>query len=170
MGPMYGASGWSPSATEVLEFLNTAISLNISGVNFFTWDYRTRYPAVWNTIASYPWTTTNPSLDVPENFVAALNTKDAQKVANLYSSEAIRISKRGVTQGQANLLDHYKTLMNTTLPNGVYQLTGKSGSGAYRHFTWTCSAASGKVTDGYDTIGIIDKKIAYHFSYYTIQN
>ncbi|NPV57366.1 MAG: hypothetical protein HPY76_11945 [Anaerolineae bacterium] len=169
MGPMYGASGWSPSASEVLEFMNTAISLNISGANFFTWDYRSRYPAVWNTIAAYPWSSGNTNLDIPEKFIAAMNSKDPQKVAALYTSEAIRIAKRGIIQGQTNLLDHYKTMLNTTLPNGEYKLSGKSGSGASRHFTWTCTAASGKVTDGYDTVGIVGDKIIYHFSYYTIQ-
>jgi len=43
-----------------------------------------------------------------------------------------------------------------------------SGTGNTRHFTWTATSSKGKVTNGNDTLGILDGKIVYHYSYYTV--
>ena len=38
-GSAYGANGWYPKPAEITEFMNKAVALGLSGVNFWSWDY-----------------------------------------------------------------------------------------------------------------------------------
>lgn len=65
-GPAYGVTGWSPSAAQITDFLDTARSLGLSAANFFQWEYCRRYlPQLWTTISSYSWPAP-PQPPVPE--------------------------------------------------------------------------------------------------------
>lgn len=169
-GPAYGNNGWSPTPADLIQFMDTARALNIPAVNFFSWDHSRKYfPALWDTIASYPWPgSVVPPKDMPEQIIAALNSRDPARMANLYKQDAVHITAARTIQGKDAIQAWYTTFLTQTLKSGIYKLTGSSGTGTSRHFTWTATALNGRVLNGNDTIGMVDDKIAYHYSSYTV--
>ena len=67
-GATYGtADGWSASPADVTDFLNTAKSLGIPAVNFFSWDYcRASLPSTWKAVADFSWTVEPQTIPGPE--------------------------------------------------------------------------------------------------------
>ena len=59
-------------------------------------------------------------------------------------------------------------MFQTLLPEASFTVTGKSGQGESRRFTWTAKSKRGKVLDGSDTIGLKDGRIQYHYTYFTV--
>ncbi len=57
------------------------------------------------------------------------------------------------------------------LPNARFEVTGKTGSGNTRQFTWTARSDRGAVLDGSDTIGLAEAegRILYHFSSFSVR-
>jgi hypothetical protein len=47
-------------------------------------------------------------------------------------------------------------------------VTGKSGSGTTRHFTWTARSDRGVVVDGNDTLGLDAGRILYHYTSFSL--
>ncbi len=169
-GPVYRNYGWEPTQSEILEFLMTARELNLSAANFFAWDYgRSILIPLWNTIAAFPWSTTPSPLELPARYINALNSRDPAKVATLYNNNAVHITAVQTVQGSQAITTWYNTLLNQTLPSAAFTLTSTSGSGNVRHFTWTATSSKGKVENGNDTIGIINDKIGYHYSFFSVK-
>ena len=170
-GPAFRESGWEPTAAEVKAFLDCAKSLGCTAANLYSWDdSRTILPDVWNMGVSYSWPGTNtpPSTDILAQFMSMLNTMNYDKALDLYTDDAVHITSERTVQGKAQIRLFYGQLLTNALNNGVFTITGQTDNGATRHFTWTCNSYRGKVTDGSDTIGIKDGKIAYHYTHYTI--
>ncbi len=169
VGAAFREHGWEPAAGEVLEFLHTSQSLNLSAANFYSWDSsRTYLDEVWNTIHDYPWGTTPVPPDITTQYIAALNTHDPEQVVNLYNSTAVHVTAARTIQGHPAIRIWYQSVFNQLLPNAVFTLTGYSGSGNSRHFTWTAVSNLGSVQNGNDTIGLSNGRIAYHYSFFTI--
>ncbi len=168
VGPVYRYGGWEPTQSDMLEYLETCITLKLPATSFFAWDYKNTLRVLWDTIAVYPWATPGTQKQIPELLIDALNTRDPAKVIQLYKSDAVHITATETIQGTAALQNWFNTLLKTTLPNGSFRLVGMSGTGNTRHFTWTATSSKGKVTNGNDTLGILDGKIVYHYSYYTV--
>jgi hypothetical protein len=168
-GPVYRNYGWEPTVADIQEYLDTCVALNLSSTNFFTWTYaRSILLPLWEAIAAYPWPSDTPPQEVPEQFIRALNTHDAAQVSNLYLPTAVHITAAQTIQGPDAIKAWYSTFLNQNLPNGIFKLTGTSGTGNSRHFTWEATSSNGKVLNGNDTIGIQNNKIAYHYSFFTI--
>ncbi|TAK11465.1 MAG: nuclear transport factor 2 family protein [Anaerolineae bacterium] len=176
-GAAYAYGDWKPTPNDVIAFLNTARSLKLSGANFWSWDYaRLKLPDVWRAIKDYSWSTPTPPapapapLEVPEQYIAALNAKDAVRLATIYTGTGVRVLPGKTLQGAEALLIYYYNFLNVDFPDGVFTLTGMSGSGNTRQFTWTAvSPSTGKqITNGNDTIGMQDGRILYHYSYFTV--
>lgn len=176
-GAAYAQGDWKPTANDVIAFLNTARSLKLGGANFWSWDYaRLNLPDVWRAIKDYKWATPTPPtpapapLEVPEQYIAALNAKDAVRLATLYTGTGVRVLPGKTLQGAEALLIYYYNFLNVDFPDGQFTLTGMSGTGNTRQFTWKAvSPSSGKqITNGNDTIGIQDGRILYHYSYFTV--
>lgn len=167
-GPLFSSGGWAPSESEMLEFLNTATSFNISAVNFFAFDYKKSLKSIWDLIAAYPYGPTPSPQDLPAQFINALNSHNVDQVVALYTPDAVRVTAAQTMQGTSLIRNWFTTFINTTLPSGVFKLTGSTGSGTTRTFTWTATSSAGRVQNGSDTIGILDGKIAYHYSFFTI--
>lgn len=168
-GSAYQVSGWAPTPGEVTEFLQTTQSLNLSGANFWEWaNTRRNLPAVWDAIADYPWAATPPPQDIAEAYIAALNTHDPNQVVQLYTPTAVHVNAARTVQGSTAMLSWYQTLFAQVLPNATFNLTGFSGTGSSRHLTWTAVSTTGNVQNGNDTLGLIDGKIAYHYTFFTI--
>jgi hypothetical protein len=166
-GPVYRWNNWGASADEIKTFLSTAKTLNLPGANFFTWDYKVKLRPLWDVIVNFEWKGVD-FIDAPEQYIAALNSHDPAKVIKLYAPDAVRINTSQTIQGSAVIQNWYSAFLNQTLPEASFKLTGSSGSGSSRRFTWTATSAKGKIHNGSDTIGLIDNKITYHYSYYSV--
>jgi len=168
-GPVYRAGGWEPTDADLNEFMNTAKSLNLSAINYFAWDYgRSILTNLWNTVSSYNWGSAPVYQDISVQYINALNSHDAAKVASLYKSDAVHVTAAQTIQGSNAIQTWYGNLFNQTLPNASFSLTGTTGSGNSRHITWTATSSSGQVRNGNDTLGILNGKIVYHYSYFSI--
>lgn len=170
-GAAFSEHGWQPTAAEVLEFIKTAKNMNLSALNFWEW-YDARagiMPNVWEVIRDYPWSGTPASKDMCEDYIELLNTHDAKKVLDQYSSSSVHITSARTIQGRAAIYTWYTTLFTQVLPNAKFTLTGYSGSGNSRHMTWTATSDSGTVQNGRDSFGLLnDGKINYHYSFFSV--
>lgn len=170
-GSTYKAGTWVPTVADVQEFFNTARDLGLPGVNFWEW-YHIRNVldrSIWQTIRDYPWpVSAPPPKDITERLVDAWNTHDAAQVAALYTATAVHVMPQRTITGQTAIRQWYQYLFNQVLPNARFTLTGYSGTGNSRHFTWEATSDRGVVTNGNDTLGLQDGKIAYHFTMFTV--
>lgn len=172
-GPACRESGWEPTAAEVKAFLDTAKSLGCTGANIYSWDdSRTVLPEVWNLVANYSWPAKNQpvpvSTDILDKFFNMLNTGKYDSALDLYTDDAVHITAESTIQGKSNIRGFYCQVLTNMLNGGVFKITNQIVKNQTRHFTWTCTSTRGKVTDGSDTIGIKDGKIAYHYTHFTV--
>lgn len=168
-GAAFAEHGWKPSPGEVQQFMQAAQSLNLAAVNFWSWDNaRSRLPEVWQVISEYDWAGGGPQADLTQQLVDAWNTRDPAQVIKLYQPLAVHVNASRTVSGQAAIKSWYQTLFNQVLVKASFTLTGFSGHGNSRHLTWTANSSSGRVLNGNDTLGLIDGKISYHFTFFTV--
>ena len=85
-GPVYKVGDWQPTQKDVIEFMDTARSLNLTAANYFEWYYgRVIMRPVWDAIASYNWNPTPVPVDYPTRFINSLNTRDLNKILQIRS-------------------------------------------------------------------------------------
>jgi hypothetical protein len=171
-GAAFKEYGWKPAPGEVKDFLQTAQSLNLTSANFYSWDSSRAtvqgLPEIWETIRDYSWGTPTTPVDITNLLINALNTRNPDKVVNLYNPTAVHITAARTIQGHAAIRSWYQSMFNQLLPNAVFTLTGFTGSDSSRHFTWTAVSPQGQVQNGNDTLGLANGKIAYHYSFFNI--
>jgi hypothetical protein len=165
-GPTYSVGSWSPSTADIKQFMNSAKSKNLPAINFFSWDEcRGGLGSLWNYIRDYVWTVT---ASFQEQYIAALNSHNADTVAALYSSVAVQITPTRTVMGTEAIRTWYSTLFNQLLPSARFTLASSTTSGNTRHINWTAASSRGNVTNGSDSFGLISDKIVYHYSFYSI--
>jgi hypothetical protein len=163
-GAAFSEQGWTATASEVLEFLQTAEDLRLNAANFWSWDYcRNNLPNLWNTIASYPWAGQPVPGDIANQLINTLNTHDAQQVTSMYVENAVHINAERTVQGIGEIKTWYQNVFSR-YPNSMFTLSGSSGSGNSRAFNWSANLTGGKSLNGNDTIGLQDGKISYHYT------
>jgi hypothetical protein len=176
-GPTYKWEGWRPSEADIAEFLSAATQLNLPAVNFFSWDEcRRDLKSMWDQITRYSYGSSSPpqppepapEKGLPEQYIDALNRRDSQTAASLYLERAVQITTARTIQGPAAIQSWIAELLNEKLPEAVFTLTGTTASGNSHRFTWKASSKKGSVTNGRDTMGIFQGKIAYHYTSFTI--
>ncbi len=172
-GSAYKYGNWVPSVSEIREFLQTAVNLGVHAANFWEW-HLTRDlldPSIWQAIADFQWPDSPPPVpqDITEKFIAALNTHNADTVTALYTERAVHVTSARTVTGKAAIHSWYTTFFNNLLPNATFRLTGHSGTGNSRHFTWEATSSAGQVRNGNDVFGLLDGKIAYHYTFFTIE-
>ena len=165
-GAAYGGSGWYPTSQDILKFMNKAVELGFTGVNFWSWDYcRLKLPEIWDTIAAFEWPgAANPPLDIIETLVEAWNARNITNIVNLYTPDAIHINADRTIQGHAALQTWLNKFLNLEYQNAVFDVIELSGEDPTRYFTWEVTLSDGTVKSGSDTIGISEGKIIYHYS------
>lgn len=169
--PAYKAGGWRPTPADTVQFLDTAKSLGLPAANFFSWDEcRRDLPEIWEAVTTYRWSPPAPVSDITDTLVAALNTHDLDKVVALYLPDAVHITFARAIQGSQAIRDYYNNLFNQILPSASFKLTGTTGSGNSRHLTWTATSTNGSIHNGSDSIGLLDGKIAYHYSHFSVSS
>jgi hypothetical protein len=171
-GSAYENQGWWPTDQEVLEFLETARASQLSAANFFSWDECCRkFGSLWNTIAAYSWpgTPSTPQAKTVERFLGAFNAGKTEDLASLYTPEAVHVNAQRTLVGSSAIASWYKDLLSKTLPQGNFSLVALNiASESSLSFTWTARSTSGVVRDGCDTLGFVDGKISYHYTFFTV--
>lgn len=169
-GAAFREHGWQPTAGEILEFLNKGKELNLPATNFWEW-YEARLgiiPGAWETIRDYGWTGEPVPQDICQQYVAALNQHDPERMVSLYTPKAVHITASRTIQGAEALRQWYASLFNTILPNAVFTLTQFLGTGSSRHLSWTATSPTSLVQNGNDTLGLVNGKIAYHYNFFSV--
>jgi len=170
-GAAFTEHGWTPKDTEITAFMQKAKDLKLAGVNFWEWGSLHNYlpGRYYQTICDFEWDTgPKPPKDIAELYIQALNLHNQDKVWSLYKDKAVHITSERTIQGKTAIKSWYSSLFSQLLPDATFTLAGYSGSGNIRHLNWTASSKVGNVQDGKDTLGLIDGKIAYHFSEFTV--
>jgi hypothetical protein len=169
-GSAYSQSGWAPTKEEVKDFLLTAKQLNLKGVNFWEWSEARseRFRDIWDVIKDEPWGEENKPRDFSERYIEALNSHNADTVSNLYANEAVHITASRVIQGKDAIRDWYSLFFTQILPNAKFQLSGFTGNGNSRHLNWTAKSDAGRVNDGNDTLSLLNDRLHYHYSFFSV--
>ncbi len=168
-GSAYKQGDWSPTPDEIIEFIQTAQILNLSAANFWEWGHTKLYlPALWETVKTYPWGSGAPPLDIVERYLAALNSHDPAQVAALYDPNGVHLDATRTVQGTNAIKSWYEAFFMQTLPGGFFSLSSSTGDGSSRSFQWTAVSDAARVQDGSDSLGIVNGKIVYHYTYFTV--
>lgn len=168
-GPTYRAGSWVPTINDLNDFMQTAKSLNLSAVNFFSWDEcRPTFQHLWQTISNFEWEQQEHPPDLSQLYINALNSMDLDTIMELYNEHAVHITSARTIQGKQSIRSWYNVLLTQLLPNGSFSLSGHSGSGNSRQISWRCRTNFSEVNDGSDTIGILNNKISYHYTQFSI--
>lgn len=167
-GSAYVQGDWEPTSAQVVEFMSTARGLNMPAANFWEWAHTRLYlPEIWDTIAGYNWQT-GVGGDILDQYFSALNLHNVDQVMTLYLGNAVHVNPQRTLQGSDLIRQWYQALFQKLLPNAVFTLGQQSSTSSARHFSWTATSTAGKVTNGKDSIGLVDGKITYHYTYFTI--
>lgn len=169
--PTYSRGSWRPSPEEITRFFNKAQELGLSAANAWSWDYATRpeHLDLWQAVADVDWDGEPPVADIAEQLVGRWNQRSPDHVVKLYAQRAAHVTGARTVIGRAPIREWYQILFTQLLPNASFRLTGRSGGGNSRRFTWAAESANGIVFDGNDTLGILNDKIQYHYTYFTIR-
>lgn len=168
VGSAYIRGSWAPTTADILEFLQTAQSLGLTAANFWEWsNTRKNLPDVWTTIQNYDWSNAGV-LNMAQEVIDALNSHDANQVTNLYSSKGVHVTSTRTVQGFTAIYNWYQTLFDDLLPNATFTLVSSQAASTSCYFTWTATSSVGNVNDGSDTLGVMDGKIVYHFTKFTV--
>jgi len=169
--PAYASPTWRPTPAELKTFFQKAKDLKLTAANAWSWDYSTQkeYLDLWDAIADFEWNPSPPVADMPERLIGRLNQRDPVFVAGLYNKNAAHVTGDRTIVSRTAIQEWYTTFLVEMLPDAQFQVTSKRGTGSSRHFTWTAESKAGKVLDGNDTLGILDGRIQYHYSYFTVQ-
>jgi hypothetical protein len=106
--------------------------------------------------------------DIVYQYIDALNSGDPLNPVLLYQINGVHITTQETIQGPEKLLLWYNTFLNHTLPDAAFTLTGVTGEGNSRHFTWTAESSKGRVLNGKDTFGLLGGKITFHYTFFDV--
>ena len=187
-GPTYRTGRWAPSVEDTNKFMDTVKGLDLKGAISSP---GTNAGATYRIFGMPPQPTSGinlchpptpaptpevpappppapPTPDIIDEYFTAMNARDPNRVNNLYLPDAVHITFVRSVRGSEALRAWYSNLFTQLLPEPTFTLTGTSGKGNSRHFTWTASSQKGRVNNGSDTFGLLDGKIAYHYSFFHV--
>ena len=123
----------------------------------------------YKAIRNFEWDAgPKPPEDIAELLIQALNAHSPDQVQALYRDDAVHITSERTVQGKIAIKSWFSSLLTQVLPEATFNLAGFSGTGSIRHVNWTANSTLGDVQNGRDTLGLLDGKIAYHFSEFTV--
>jgi len=161
----YSAPGWSPSAQDITDFLDTAQVLGLPAVNFFNWDTcHASLPLVWKAISSFAWpavtqanqpaqttstadTETVP-LSTPDAFqvqyLAALNNRNAAQASALYDPAAIQVWADQIRRDRVSIQTGFAAFF-ASLPTGtVFTIASAQVKDDLHTFAWKAGPLAGE--------------------------
>lgn len=172
-GAAYGEHGWRATPEQVTAFLHAVRENQLPACNFWEWYFaRQNDSALWNPIKNFAWPTSQAGqpADIAIRYIEALNSNDPVKVAALYNPGGVHVTAQRTVQGSQALLGWYNQLLGQTLPSARFQVTGSSQTDNIRTISWSAESSNGRVLDGRDSLAVKDDRIAYHYTYFTVQN
>ena len=164
IGAAYSATGWSPTAQDITDFLDTTEALGLPAVNFFDWDTcRTSLPLAWNAIASFTWPapmqgnppgTTPTSLpgtaplispdDFVVQFLTALNSFNAAQVSSLYDPAATQVWADQILRGSVAIQAGFAAFFNSLPPGTVFTSPTAQVNDDLHTFAWKAGPLTGE--------------------------
>ncbi len=167
-GSAYVQGDWAPTPLEIIEFLQAAQMLNLTAANFWEWGHTRLYlPELWDTVKLFPWET-EPQEDILVRYFNALNEHSSDQAVAIYDANGVHVNAERTVQGTDAIRSWYEILFGQLLPGAVFTLGESSGESSTRSFTWTATSNIGNVNDGSDSIGVVDGKIVYHYTSFSI--
>jgi hypothetical protein len=172
-GAAYKGGGWRPTPDDLKEFLKAVKESGLTGCNFWGWEFcRRDLPELWQVIAeenhTQPEPPPAPPKDIAEAYIDALNTHDPEKVLALIHPLIVHVTASRITQGTDSYKFWLTNFLQNDLPDARFISAGFSGTKQNRHLAWKAVSRKGTVNDGSDTFGLLNGKIIYHFSSYTL--
>lgn len=176
-GPAYKVGGWRPTEADLNEFFDASLKAGLSAVNFFSWDAcRRDLPNLWKMIAERTWgEVTSPPPDrppqtLPEQLIVWLNQRQLDSIVGLYHSDAVHVDAAGTQQGHTPIRQWYEHFLARDLPGGKFSIGPQSVKDGVSQMAWKATSNRGAVHDGNDTICIMDGKIAFHYTTFSVKS
>lgn len=167
-GAAFKQGQWYPTQEDMLDFMQTARSMNLTAVNYWEWaNCRSYIPDIWKTISDFSWAQAPEEEDIVKQYISALNGHDPARVTALYNPGAVHVIQYRTIQGTQAIANWFTKLFQS-LPDARFVLSNFSGTGSARQFYWTATSKAGKVLNGNDTFGLANGKIQYHFSSFSV--
>ncbi len=164
-GPTYKQGGWIPYKEEIIEFMDVAKKLGLTAVNFWYWDGCRRYmPEFWDLVRDYSYDNKPVQVSLPGRYIAALNSKDPEEVLKLYTNSAVHICTTSAVQGKEKIREWITALLKSHA-NDTFTLLGQSRDQNIYNFQWEVTIKNGNTLEGNDTVGSMNEKIGYHYSF-----
>ena len=170
-GSMYRITNWRPSASEIREFMQTAIDEGLPAVNFWEWYWaRTQLPDLWQVMAEFPWpppdtVTPPPGMDPVDRLVWYWNRHDAAQVAEQYHPGAVLVTASQVYVGRDNIQNRYAAWFQNETKDASFSVISKSGHDGRYRFRWIARLPNGRLMRGEDTLNMRGSLIGYHYTY-----
>lgn len=142
VGAVFSTDVWQPTPSDVQEFLDTAQSLNLSAISFWDWDSTSGgLSSLWQPIQNTPWTLSELPADVVGEYIAALNTHDAQTVSALYAARCVHVNAARTLAGKTAIQNWYAGWFADGRSALAFDLMNYQGAGNVRHFKWRAAPA-----------------------------
>ena len=176
-GPIYKSGDWTAKPAEITTFLDTAKQLGCKSANFFAWDYgRTILTSQWDAVSKYSWAGSTPPPAAPASadtkivtdLLNALNSHHPSQVIALYNSDGTHVTASETVQGASAITAWYTKFFAETLPGANFTLMGSTVTDQSIQVTWQAVSPGGNIKMGADTLGIVNGKITYHYSFFII--
>jgi hypothetical protein len=157
-GAVFATSGWSPTAEELNDFLNTAKAIGLPAVNFFNWETcRRNLPHLWTTIADFAWPAEAPhsnesivriaSPDIFQaQFLAALNSHQAAQASILYDPAATQVRADHTLTGAAAIQTGYLAFFGSLPAETIFTISQSQVEDDSLMFSWKAGPLSGETT------------------------
>lgn len=166
-GPTFKEHGWVPRLEDVHEFMRVAEKLKIPAVNFWFWEgCRRDLPSFWDFVRDYDYNVQAPPQEssLPAQYINAINLRDYDKLLKIYAENAVHIQPQGAIQGKDGIRGWITSLLDQ-YPDCVFSLINETANQNIYNFHWEATNGSGLQVEGRDTIGLLDQKIRYHYSF-----
>ena len=155
-GAAYNSPGWSPTAQDITDFLDTAQALGLPSVNFFDWHTcRANLPLLWTAIASFPWPaplqanlpakTPPAAINTPSatpldaflaQFLAALNNRNAAQVSALYDPAATQVWADQIRRGAGSIQTGFAAFFTSLSAGTVFTIASARVENDLYTFAW----------------------------------
>lgn len=116
-------------------------------------------------------TAPSPATPAPTDVVTALfdslTRRDLEALINLYHPDVAHVTPNRAVQGTTAIRDFYFDLLSR-LGNGVFTTTSVQDNPPTKIIQWAAQSGNGSINDGQDTLSVINGKIQYHFSRFTV--
>lgn len=120
IGSVFAVEERQPSFQEIKEFLETAQSLKMDTVGFWTWDFADteELNLLWEVISDHQKKVFDLGDPVIANYMAALNSRKTDRIMAMYAKNAVHINADRLIKGSAEIRSHYEQLFTQILPKG----------------------------------------------------